>query len=147
MWIPFGAILFILALAGSAIAVPQLRMLHSFQALIYVAVILLARRNHASGFGAGVTIAVIWNSLQLFITHLMQAGAREFWTFVTTGPLRRPDTIAVFVGSIGHFILLLACLAAFAQLRPGKREWRQFAMGGVLTLVYFGAIIATMRPR
>lgn len=49
VWIPLGAGLFIFALVGSAVAVPQLRLLHLFQALIYVAVILLARRNYASG--------------------------------------------------------------------------------------------------
>jgi hypothetical protein len=71
VWIPVGAGLFILALTGSAVAVPQLRLLHAFQALIYVAVILLARRNRASGFGAGIAIAVAWNSLQLFVTQNM----------------------------------------------------------------------------
>src|SRR5882757_6024250 len=85
VWIPLGAGLFIFALVGSAIAVPQLRLPHAFQALIYVVVILLARRNSAWGFGAGFTIAVAWNSLQLFITHLVQAGAHELWTLASTG--------------------------------------------------------------
>jgi hypothetical protein len=147
VWIPIGAGLFIFALIGSAVAIPQLRLLHAFQALIYVAVILLARRGHASGFGAGITIAVAWNSLQLFITHLMQAGAHELWTFLGTGQLRRPDTLLVFVGGIGHFVLIVACVAAFRQLRPGKTEWRQFLAGGLLVLAYFGVIVATMRPR
>ena len=35
VWIPIGAGLFIAALAGSAVVVPQLRLLHVFQALIY----------------------------------------------------------------------------------------------------------------
>ena len=147
VWIPLGAGLFISALAGSALAVPQLRMLHLFQALIYVAVILLARRNHASGFGAGITIAVVWNSLELFVTHLMQAGAGELWTFLLTGQLRRPDTLAVFVGGVGHFVLIIACVEAFRQLRPGRREWRQLITGSVLVLGYFGLIVATMLPR
>lgn len=77
IWIPIGAGLFILALAGSAVVVPQLRLLHAFQALIYVAVVLLARRQSALGFGAGIAIAVAWDGLQIFITHLAQAGARE----------------------------------------------------------------------
>lgn len=147
VWIPIGAGLFIFALVGSAVAVPQLRLLHAFQALIYVAVILLARRDSAWGFGAGFTIAVAWNSLQLFITHLMQAGAHELWTFIGTGQLRRPDTLLVFVGGIGHFVLIVACLIAFRQLRPGKKQWWQFAAGGLLVLAYFGAIVATMLPR
>jgi hypothetical protein len=43
---------------GSAIAVPKLLALRVFQALIYVSIILLARKNHAVAFGAGVTIAI-----------------------------------------------------------------------------------------
>ena len=128
-------------------AVPQLRLLHTFQALIYVAVITLARRNRASGFGAGIAIAVAWNSLQLFVTHNMQGGARALWTFLYTGQLRRPDTAMVFVGGVGHFVLITACLAAFRQLRPGKREWQQFLVGGVLAIAYLGVIVATMLPR
>ena len=146
MWIPIGAGLFIVALVGSALVVPQLRLLHTFQALIYVAVIVLARRNSALGFGAGATIAVAWNSLQLFITHLMLAGARELWNLVTAGQLRRPDTLMVFIGSIGHFVLIVACVAAFIQLHPGKKEWQRFFVGGVLVLAYFAVIVATLLP-
>jgi hypothetical protein len=147
VWIPIGAGLFIFALVGSAVAIPQLRLLHAFQALIYVAVIFLARRDSAWGLGAGVTIAVAWNSLQLLITHLIQAGAHELWIFVSTGQTHRPETLLVFVGGIGHFVLIVACLVAFRQLRPGKKEWWQFLGGGLLVLAYFGGIVATMLPR
>jgi hypothetical protein len=49
-----GVGLFILALTLSAVFVPQLRLLHLFQAVIYVVVIILTRQNSAWGFGAGV---------------------------------------------------------------------------------------------
>jgi hypothetical protein len=147
VWIPLGAGLFILALVGSAIAVPQLRPLHTFQALIYVVVILLARRHHAAGFGAGVSVSVFWNGLQLFITHNMQAGARLLWTLLSTGQVRRPDTIMVFVGGVGHFILIVACMAAFRGLQPGKTDWTRFVTGAVLALAYLAVIVATMLPR
>jgi len=81
VWIPLGAGLFIFALTGSAVAVPQLRLLHAFQALIYVAVILLARRNRASGFGADSAIAMAWNSLQLFVTQNTQVARERFGPF------------------------------------------------------------------
>ena len=145
--IPLGAGLFLCALAGSALAVPELRPLHVFQALIYVAVVLLARRDHASGFGAGATIAVVWNSLQLFVTHLMQAGAGELWILLRTGHLHRPDTLAVFVGGVGHFILLVACLEAFRRLQPDGKQWRRFVMGGAISPAYFGVTVAILMPR
>jgi hypothetical protein len=90
VWIPIGAVLFLIALTVSAWVVPQLRLLHLLQAFIYVVIVILARRNSAWGFGAGVTIGVVWNSLNLFVTHLMQAGAVAFWFFVHTGQVRRP---------------------------------------------------------
>jgi len=33
-----------------------------------------------SALGAGLTIGVVWNSLNLFMTHLMQAGVVAFWS-------------------------------------------------------------------
>jgi hypothetical protein len=147
VWIPLGAGLFIVALMGSAVVAPQLRLPHAFQALIYLAVIFLARRNSALGFGAGITIAVVWNSLEWLGPHLIQAGAHEFWTFLNTGHTHRPDTLMVFIGGIAHIILIIACVAAFRQKHPGKKEWRQFLTGGLLVLGYFAVIAATMLPR
>jgi hypothetical protein len=147
MWIPIGAALFLLALTISAIVVPELRLLHFLQALIYVAIVILARRNSAWGFGAGVIIAVAWNSLNLFITHLMQTGVVVFCLFVRTGQARRLETMMVPVGGIGHFILIIACLIAFFQQPTHGRKWWQFACGGALVLAYFALIIAVARPR
>jgi hypothetical protein len=76
--ISIGVGLFILALALSAVIVPQLRLLHLFQALIYVAVIVLTRRNSPWGFGVGVIIPTAWNCLNLFVTHLFQKGQYSF---------------------------------------------------------------------
>jgi hypothetical protein len=147
VWIPLGAGLVLAALAGSAIAVPKLLVLHAFQALIYVAIIVLARRNRAVGFGAGVTIAVAWNSNEWLGPHLIQAGAREFWSFVSTGHVHRADTLMVFFAAIAHIVLLIGCLAAFRDLHPGKKEWLRFLSGGVLVLAYFAVIVAAFLPR
>jgi hypothetical protein len=147
LWIPIGAVLFVIALAGSALAVPQLRLLHFLQALIYVAVVILARRNSPWGFGAGVTIAVVWNSLNLFLTHLMQAGAVAFWSLLRTGQVQRVDTMMVTLGGVGHFVLIIACLAAVFDLPTENKKWWKFIGGGVMALAYFALIIAIARPR
>jgi hypothetical protein len=47
----------------------------------------------------------------------MLVGARELWSLLGTGQLRRPDTLTVFVGGVGHFVLIIACPAAFHQLQ------------------------------
>jgi hypothetical protein len=144
--IPIGVGLFLLALTLSAVVIPQLRPLHLFQALIYVAVFVLTRRNSPWGFGAGITIATAWNCLNLFVTHLFQAGAGQFWLLLHAGHVTRPDTLMVMVGGVGHFLLIVACIAGFLQLRPGTRQWAQFFAGGLLALAYFGLIIVTLAP-
>ena len=157
VWIPIGAALFIVALIGSALVVPQLRLLHFLQALIYVAVVILARRNSMWGIGAGVTIAVVWNSLNLFVTHNMERGAEVLWSFLRTGQqawlVPTPGTfpalvpVMVLLGGIGHFVLITACLAAlFDQRIEDKKVWKMFAGGGV-ALLYFALIIIVARPR
>src|SRR5271155_1270422 len=145
--IPIGAGLFILALALSAALIPQLRLLHLLQALIYVAVIALTRRNSPWGFGAGVVVPTAWNCLGLFITHLIQAGAGQFWLLLHTGHVSHPDTLTVLLGGIAHFLLIIACIAGFLQLRPGKKQWAQFFAGGLLAMAYFALIIVTTAPR
>jgi hypothetical protein len=147
VWIPIGAVLFVTGLIVSGLVVPQLRLLHLLQALIYAAIVILARRNSAWGFGAGVTIAVVWNSLNLFVTHLIQAGAVEFWSFLRTGQVHRLDTMMVTFASIGHFILIIACLAALRDHRTENRKWWKFAGGGLAALAYFALIVVIARPR
>jgi hypothetical protein len=144
--IPVGVGLFVLALTLSAVFVPQLRLLHLFQALIYVAVIILTRRNSAWGFGVGVIIAVFWNGLNLLVTHLFQAGAGQFWSLLGTGHVSRPDTLMVLVGGVAHFLLIIACMAGFLQLRPGMKHWGQFFAGGLLASAYLVLIVVTTAP-
>ncbi len=147
VWIFIGAAFFLAALAISAIVVPQLWLLHILQSLIYIAIIILARRNSAWGFGAGVTIGVAWNSLNLFVTHLMQAGAVAFWSFLQTGHIQRLETMMVLVGGIAHFILIIACVAAFCNQPKGNKKWWKFAGGAVLTIAYMILIVIIARPR
>jgi hypothetical protein len=145
--IPIGVALFLFALAVSAFFVPQLRLLHVLQAMIYVAVLVLTRRNSPWGFGIGVIIPTAWNCLNLFVTHLFQAGARQFWSLLHTGHVSRPDTMMVTVGVVAHFLLIIACIAGFIQLRPRRKDWGQFFAGGFLAMAYFALIIAIARPR
>ena len=147
VWIPIGAALFVVALGVSALVVPQLRLLHLLQALIYVAIVILARRNSVWGLGAGITIAVFWNTFNLFGTHLMQAGALAFWSFIQTGQVRRLETMMVAVGGIAHIVLIIACLAALRDCGTEHNKWWKFIGGGVMALAYLALIIAIARPR
>src|SRR5262245_18204703 len=158
VWIPVGDALFTVALIGSAVVVPELRLLHLLQGLIYVAVVILARRNSMWGVGAGVAIAVVWNSLNLFVTHNMQRGAAVFWSFLRTGEMRDllqaptgtlPGLVPMMVllGGIGHFVLITACLAALFDSRINDKKLWKMVAGGVMALAYFALIIIVARPR
>ncbi len=52
-----GCVVFILVLALSAVFDPSIRALHLSQAFIYVAVIVLAGKRSAWGYGSGCLIA------------------------------------------------------------------------------------------
>jgi uncharacterized membrane protein len=147
VWIGVGAALFLVALTVSAIIVPGLRLLHLLQALIYFAVILLARRNSAWGFGAGFTIAVVWNSFNLFVTHLMQVGAIAFWSSLRVGHIEQPVPMMVALGGIGHFVLIIASSLAQVRHNVDSKKWWKFVGGGAITLAYFVLLIAFAGPR
>lgn len=127
--------------------VPQLRLLHLLQGLIYVAIVVLAWRRNIRAYGAGIFIAVVWNGLNLFVTYLMLAGTRIFWSWIHTGQLRRVDTMMVAMGGIGHFILIAGCVAAMVQQKTEPKKWSKFATGAAATLAYFGIIVALARPK
>ena len=142
-----GAGLFIIALIVSAVFDPKIRVLHVLQALIYIAVIVLTRKNSAWGFGAGCIIAAFWNYINLFVTSFVKAGLQQLSTLLRTGQLHRPDLLIAVIAASGHFLLIVACLAAFLRTRPGVRRWGQFMAGGVLAVAYFVAIIITTGPQ
>jgi hypothetical protein len=149
VWIPIGAALFLVALIGSALILPELRLLHLLQALIYVAVVILARNNSMWGVGAGIAIAVFWNGLNLFVTHNMQKGAAAFWSLLQTGRLEEFSGIPMLVllGGIGHLLIIAGCLAiAFDRRITDKKLWRIVA-GGVVALAYLALIVIVARPR
>lgn len=147
VWIPIAVALFVLVLLLSAVLVPQLRILHFFQALIYVAVFLLSRRNSPWGFGMGVLIAIAWNCLSLFVTHLFQVGAGQVWSLARTGHASQVVPMLLFCGGLAHFLLIPACIAGFLRLRPGIRQWGQFFAGGLLSVGYLFLIATASGPR
>ena len=138
-----GAGFFIFALLLSAVFDPRIRLLHILQALIYLAVIVLTRRNSAWGFGAGCLISAFWNYINLFVTTFIRNGAEQFWAFLHTGHLPRPDLAIALVAALGHFMLIIGCLAGFLRQHPRVRDWLKFFAGGALVIVYFLLIIVT----
>ena len=140
--IVISSLLFIVVLAVSAAFDSSIRVLHTFQALIYVAVILLARKMSPWGYGAGCFIAAFWNWANIAYTDFLRAGISETAQLLGTGHLERPDLfIAVFAAG-AHFILIGACLAGYFQMPSRTRtELLKFLGGGCVAIAYFAGII------
>lgn len=145
--IVIGAGFFIFALFLSAVFDPKIRVLHVLQAIPYVTVIVMTRRNSAWAFGAGCFLAALWNYTNLFVTTFIAAGLHQFAAMFSTGRLPRPDLAIAVVAAGGHFLMILACLWGFLRTRPNSKQWLQFLAGGVLSIVYFIAIIFTTGPQ
>jgi len=146
VWIYIGATIFLAALLLSAVLVPDLRILHSLQALIYVAVVVLVRRNSAWGYGAGFSVAILWNVMGLFVTHLIQTGAIAFWLLLRTGHAEQFVPMTVTLGGIGHFMLIFAAPLAMSCFNAESRKWLKFAGGSVLSIAYFALLVAFFKP-
>jgi hypothetical protein len=142
-----GAGLFIAALLISAIFEPSIRVLHTLQALPYVVIIILTRKNSAWAYGAGGFIAGFWNYMAIFVNTFVQNGVQQLVVLIRTGQVDRPDQLIAVVAAGGHFLLILACLAGFLRMRPGIKQWGQFLAGGVLAVSYFVAIIVATGPQ
>jgi hypothetical protein len=145
--IVIGAGLFIFALVLSAVYEPRIRVLHALQALIYFAVVALARKNSPWGYGAGFVISAFWNYINLFVTTFIRAGVEQLIAFFETGRIARPDLALSLIAASGHFLLIQACLVGFLRSGPRTREWAQFVGGGVLAVAYFIVVIITTGPQ
>jgi hypothetical protein len=119
---------------------PSVRVLHPLQALIYVAVIYLTRRNSAWGFGAGCLIAAFWN--YIFLT----GAARDIWAFLTgrTANIFIPLQLAAVVA---HLVLITACIIGFLSLRPDAKRWARFLGGGVIAICVLVLLVDILRPQ
>jgi len=142
-----GAGLFIFALILSAVYEPRIRVLHALQALIYIAVVALTRRNSAWGYGAGCVISAFWNYINLFVTTFIRAGVEQLLILLQTGRIERPDLALSLIAAGGHFLLIAACLAGFLRNRPTAPDWGRFVGGGIIAVAVFIAIIAAAGPQ
>jgi hypothetical protein len=133
-----GSVMFGLALAVSAIFLPQWRVLHLAQAIPYLIVIVLASRQSPWGFGAGVIMAGFWNGLLLFRSPI--GGA------LIHGDIARPDVALQLFGALGNFLIIIACLVGFSRTRPARRQWAEFFAGGVIAVGYLLVMVWTVGP-
>jgi hypothetical protein len=131
---------FMLVLLIAAFFAPSLRLLHFFQALIYAAIIVMARRKSPWGFGAGCLIAGFWN-------YIVLRMALPDISALMAGNGMRPDIALQLAAAVAHFVLIVACLAGFLRQNPGWRDWTKFLSAGLVAIGYLVVLMITMRPQ
>ncbi len=140
--IAISCAIFILVLALSAFYEPSIRVLHFFQALIYVAVIVLIFRRSAWGYGAGSLIAAFWNWVNLFHTTFIANGIRELSRALRTGQIQNPDQLIAVLAATAHFILIACCVVGYFRIKPRiLGDALKFLAGGLVAIGYFVLII------
>jgi hypothetical protein len=141
-----GSAMFVFGLAVSAAFAAEWRVLHFFQALIYVALVMLARRNSPRGFGIGLFVAGFWNALSLFTTTATRDGIVELARAMSTGKVERPDLLLNLFAFAGHTLIMIGCVIGFLRLRPGRREWSELVIAGLAGFAYLLAIVFAFGP-
>jgi hypothetical protein len=126
----------------------EVLVLHLFQSLIYVAVAALLLYRSKWAEGVGISIAVIWDKVNLHTGFVFDAGFRR-WRELFQG------------GGVENFVQLLAPVAFFAHvalivvlamLYFRRRDRRMLDVGGfgvafVVTFAYFAIILSLYGPQ
>lgn len=144
--IQIGAVMFIAALIASTSFDPSIWILHTLQALIYIAIMVLVQRKNTLGFGAAFVISLLWNGANLFATGFIAAGLHIFQTIFSTGHIVRPVLLLVLVGAVGHFLMIAGCIAYVVRTSSERRMWARFVGGAVLGIIAL-VLISPLRFR
>jgi hypothetical protein len=136
-------VLFILILQWAGYFDRDVRGLHIFQSLIYVAVIVLSLKHNKWGYGIGISIAAAWNYVNARNGFVFDAGFREWASFLRTGRITNPVWWVAPVAWFDHVALIICLVWAYLRL-PAKRISDLAILFGsfVITIGYFLIIIA-----
>lgn len=143
-----SACIFIFALAVSAYFEPRIRLLHTLQALIYIFVIVLARRHSKWAYGVGLSIAAFWNYANLFVTTFIRNGLENLHLLVSGKPVIDGGALIALPAALGHFGMIVFCIWAYVNLRD-KRWSDVFVLvaSAFLSIGYFALIVALTGPQ
>src|SRR5437879_10707361 len=124
-----SCLLFIFALAVSAYFEPPIRVLHTLQALIYVAVIGGALWHQKWAYGIGIGIAAFWNYVNLFVNTFIRNGVEKLGIVISGGHVTNPGTIIGIPAPLGHCGMIGFCFWACLRLRNRRLPVIGFLLG------------------
>jgi hypothetical protein len=143
-----GSCLFIFVLWLSAYFEPDIRWLHFFQAWMYLAAIWLSVRRSRWGYFIGVSVAGLWDYINIFVTTFFRSGLHWLFAWIGTGQLKHIDQIIAVPAWIANFLVVAGSVWAYTRLPEKRRgDLGRLAVAFVLTTGFFAASIAICQPR
>jgi hypothetical protein len=140
--------LWIAILLTSGVLEPEVWTLHLFQALIYVAVAVLTVRGSKWAPGVGISIALIWDVVNLKSGFVFDAGFRRWRELFHGQGIRNFVQLLAPVAFFAH-VALIVVLAARYFRREDKRilDGPGFGVAFVVTFAYFAIILSLYGPQ
>jgi len=143
-----GCGLFIFILWLSAYFQADIRWLHFFQALMYVATLWLALHRNRWGYFIGISAAGLWDFSGLFVNNFVMSGLRWLMAWIHSGQLKHVDQIIAIPAFTGNFLVLAGCLWGYARLPQNPlSDSVRFLAAFVFSTGFFAAAMALFQPR
>lgn len=80
----------------------------------------MAQRKSAWGFGSGLTVAVFWNSLAVFVNGDTRDGLKELGILMRTGQTQHPDVLLSLFAFCGHLLIIIGCIVGFVRIKTER---------------------------
>jgi hypothetical protein len=146
--IAFGGTVFILALAVSAFWEADIRWLHFFQALMYVATLALAYHRSRWGYFIGISAAGLWVYANIFVTTFFRNGLQQVSQWMQSGHLARPDLAISVPAWFANLFVVVGCAWAYSRLRYKPfSDIGRLVVTFCLTTGFFALDMALFQPR
>jgi hypothetical protein len=139
---------FIFVLWLSAYFERDIRLLHFFQAWMYIATIWLSLRRSRWGYFIGISAAGLWDYINVFVNTFFRSGLHWLSVSIGTRELTHGDQIIAVPAWIGNLLIVVGSGWAYTRLRDKPlSDFLRLASAFVLTTGFFAAAIAICQPR
>src|SRR5262249_14391325 len=139
---------FIAILALSAFFDHTIVWLHIFQAMQYVAAIVLVASRSRWGDALGFSVAAFWNYINLFVTNFFRNGLAALMVLSNVGRVTHTGQL-IAVAAVGfHFMMVAgAALALCLKPRSTAPDLLRILLTLIAAIAYFADIVALFQPR
>jgi hypothetical protein len=142
------AVAFVIVLAVAAYWDASIRVVHTFEALPYLAAAVLCIRQNKLGYALGVTAGILWLGLAGRGSTFIANGFQVLRVVLREHQVIRPDILIAVPGAVATAGLVLFSLVGYARLR--NKRWSDAGLFGataVIITAFFFTIFAAFSPQ